>query len=162
MTIEPRVPPAVGGAVTYRGPVRLGYRPRVDGQPDAGEVVWAWVSFEEDASIGKDRPLVLIGWADGGRLAGLPMSSRDHAGDRGWLRIGPGPWDRDGRQSWARLDRVLAIAPDAVRREGAVMPRPVFDRLVDALTRMPGSQVFIQTAPRRGFLGRLRSLLSRR
>ena len=40
---------------------RLGYSPKADGRPDPGEVVWAWVPYEEDPSQGKDRPVLVIG-----------------------------------------------------------------------------------------------------
>ena len=29
--------------------LRVAYNPRTDGKPDPGEVVWAWVPYEEDA-----------------------------------------------------------------------------------------------------------------
>ena len=47
------------------------YAPAPDGEPDPGEVVWAWVPYEEDASRGKDRPVLVIGTrvADGQLLA---------------------------------------------------------------------------------------------
>lgn len=32
------------------------YAPVANGRPDPGEVVWAWVPYEEDTSQGKDRP----------------------------------------------------------------------------------------------------------
>ena len=41
------------------------YEPVADGQPDPGEVVWAWVPYEEDPSQGKDRPVLLIGHTEG-------------------------------------------------------------------------------------------------
>ena len=37
------------------------YAPEANGQPDPGEVVWAWVPYEEDPSKGKDRPVLVIG-----------------------------------------------------------------------------------------------------
>src|SRR3954468_725955 len=40
---------------------RLGYAPKADGRPDPGEVVWAWVPYEEDPTQGKDRPVLVIG-----------------------------------------------------------------------------------------------------
>ena len=33
------------------------YEPDPDGQPDPGEVVWAWVAYEDDPARGKDRPV---------------------------------------------------------------------------------------------------------
>jgi hypothetical protein len=38
----------------FTGKAKLQYAPVGDGQPDPGEVVWAWVPFEEDHSQGKD------------------------------------------------------------------------------------------------------------
>ena len=46
------------------------------------------------------------------------------------MDIGSGPWDARGRDSEVRLDRVLRLDPHAVRREGAIMDRPTFDRVV--------------------------------
>ena len=63
----------------------------LDGRADPGEVVWTWVPFEEDASQGKDRPLLVVG-RDGSRLLGLMLSSQDyHRGDPAWLGLGAGP-----------------------------------------------------------------------
>lgn len=125
--------PDAGGATTYRGRYRIAYAPRNDDAPDPGEVVWSWVAFEEDDRIGKDRPIVVIGEAADGRLVALMLSSRDHAGEANWLPVGTGPWDAEGRPSWARIDRVLAVDVSAVRREGAALPRAVFDRLAASL-----------------------------
>ena len=36
------------------------YDPQADGEPDPGEVVWAWVAYEDDPSQGKDRPVLLL------------------------------------------------------------------------------------------------------
>lgn len=36
--------------------VDVTYAPHDDDQPDPGEVVWAWVPYEEDATQEKDRP----------------------------------------------------------------------------------------------------------
>lgn len=125
--------PERGGAHTYRGVVTWEYSPVMDGDPDPGEVVWTWVSFEEDAHLGKDRPIAILGRAEDGRLVGMMLSSRDHGGDQNWLAIGSGPWDRDGRPSWLRRDRLLAVPADAVRREGAVLPRATYDSVLAAM-----------------------------
>lgn len=137
-TAAPREP---GQARAYAGPVRVLYAPDRDGDPDPGEVVWTWVPYEEDPAQGKDRPVVVVGRVlDGplGSLAVVPLSSKDHDGDPGWLELGSGPWDREGRVSSARLDRVLAVAPAAVRREGAVLDRARFDLLAGELRRRYG------------------------
>ena len=102
---------------------------------DPGEVVWAWVPYEEDASQGKDRPVLVIAM-DGDDLLGLMLTSQDHDtrpdDGRVWLDIGTGAWDRQGRPSEVRLDRVLRLAPSAVRREGAALDRTRFDAVVEA------------------------------
>jgi hypothetical protein len=54
---------------------RVVYAPDPDGAADPGEIVWAWVPFEEDARQGKDRPLLVVGRA-GGELLGLMLSSQ--------------------------------------------------------------------------------------
>ncbi len=118
------------------------YAPRADGRADPGEIVWAWVPFEEDASQGKDRPVLLLGRRDGDWLA-LMLTSKDHDRDaaqeagrgRHWMDVGTGGWDRQRRPSEVRLDRLLVLAPDAVRREGAALDRRTFDQVVAAAGR---------------------------
>ena len=56
--------PERGGAYSYRGRVTLAYAQESDGEPDPGEVVWAWVPYEEDPRQGKDRPVAVLGMAD--------------------------------------------------------------------------------------------------
>ncbi|MCK0117500.1 PemK-like, MazF-like toxin of type II toxin-antitoxin system [Isoptericola sp. CG 20/1183] len=143
-TRTPGAPPP--RATTYPGDfvgtVRTRYSPRPDGAPDPGEIVWTWVPFEEDATRGKDRPVLLVG-RDGPWLLGLQLTSRDHDLDaerearygRYWMDIGSGPWDRQGRASEVRLDRVIRVDPGAVRREGAVLERRAFDRVAEAMAR---------------------------
>ncbi len=126
--------PGRGGAYDYDGPIAWEYRPELDDEPDPGEIVWAWVAFEDDPSIGKDRPTAIVGRADDGRLVALMLSSRNHDGERGWIPIGSGPWDREGRDSWLRGDRVLAVHASAVRREGAIMPRSTYESVRAALS----------------------------
>ena len=114
------------------------YSPKPDGDPDPGEVVWAWVPYEEDPRQGKDRPVLLIG-RNGSLLLGLMMTSRDRnnsrASDPRYLDVGTGPWDSKGRPSEVKLDRVLQLQPGSVRREGAVMDRGVFQRVAAALAK---------------------------
>lgn len=111
----------------------LAYAPQPDGQADPGEVVWTWVEYEEDAARGKDRPVLVVG-RDGRTLLGLMLSSQaEREGQRGWLALGPGSWDRERRPSWVRLDRVLEVDEDGIRREGAVLPRDRFDLVADRL-----------------------------
>ena len=112
---------------------RVVYAPDLDGAADPGEVVWAWVPFEEDARRGKDRPLLVVGRA-GGELLGLMLSSQHKRdGEPGWVAVGSGAWDREGRESFVRLDRVLEVAENGIRREGAVLPRDRFERVAEEL-----------------------------
>jgi PemK-like, MazF-like toxin of type II toxin-antitoxin system len=115
------------------------YAPDLDGRPDPGEVVWGWVPYEDDASRGKDRPVLVIG-RDGTELLGLQLTSKDHDRDaedearygRYWMDVGSGDWDRERRPSEVRLDRLLRMTESQVRREGAVFDRAMFDRVVAA------------------------------
>ncbi|MFD6753068.1 type II toxin-antitoxin system PemK/MazF family toxin [Micromonospora gifhornensis] len=111
---------------------QLSYAPEPDGHADPGEIVWTWVSYEDDPRQGKDRPVLVVG-RHSRTLFGLMLSSRDRDGERHWLALGPGEWDRDKRPSWVRLDRVLTMREDGIRREGAVLDRPRFDRVSAAL-----------------------------
>jgi PemK-like, MazF-like toxin of type II toxin-antitoxin system len=131
-----------------RGPApgdEIGYHPRADGRPDPGEVVWAWVPFDEGDGRGKDRPVLVIG-RRGGDLLALPLSSKDHDRDaadearfgRYWTDIGTGPWDARGRRSEVRLDRLLVLAPPGVRREGAALDRERFERVLAEARRTQG------------------------
>ena len=115
------------------------YEPNPDGQPDPGEVVWAWVAYEDDPSRGKDRPVLLVG-RDGDDLLGLQLTSKDHDRDaedearygRHWMDVGGGDWDRGHRASEVRLDRLLRLPASEVRREGSALGREMFDAVVAA------------------------------
>lgn len=123
--------PRQGGAYAYTGRVTPDYAPEQDRDPDPGEIVWAWVPYEEDPAVGKDRPLVVIGRGEAPhQCVALMLSSRDHAGDGGWVSVGSGDWDRERRESWVRVDRPLGIDDGMVRREGAVLPRDRFMELL--------------------------------
>lgn len=129
----------VGGWQRAVGRPVTGYRPRADGLPDPGEVVWAWVAYEDDPTQGKDRPVLLLGH-QGEQLVGLMLSSKDHDLDaadearygRYWMDVGAGGWDRERRPSEVRLDRLLVLDPGSVRREGAALDRSVFDEVLAA------------------------------
>lgn len=112
---------------------QLTYAPERDGRADPGEVVWTWVAYEDDPRQGKDRPVLVVG-RQGGTVFGLMLSSqRDRDGQRHWLPLGTGSWDRDDRPSWVRLDRVLTMREDGIRREGAVLDQTRFDRVARVL-----------------------------
>ena len=128
-----------------RAPVEVAYGPRQDGLPEPGEVVWAWVPYDEGDGRGKDRPVLVIG-RRAGELVGLMLSSQDHDRDaaderrhgRVWTDIGSGAWDARRRPSEVRLDRLLVLDPAGVRREGAALDRTRFDRVVAQARRVQG------------------------
>jgi hypothetical protein len=106
---------------------KLVYAPDLDGRADPGEIVWTWVVYEDDPTRGKDRPVLVVG-RDRSVLLGLMMSSQErHDADRDWVGVGAGDWDYEGRASWVRLDRVLDVPEEGIRREGAVLEREIFD-----------------------------------
>lgn len=125
----------------YRDMINFEYSPSLDGDADPGEIVWTWVPFEEDHSQGKDRPVILVG-RDGEYLLALMMTSKDHNNrehaDSNYLDIGSGPWDPQGRASEVKLNRVIRVRPDAMRREGAIMPEDTFRLIERAWTRRNG------------------------
>ena len=116
------------------------YTPVMDGDADPGEVVWTWVPYQEDSSVGKDRPAVVIG-AQGEGVYLLQLTSKDHTRDaaqeaaagRYWFDIGSGAWDPKGRPSEVRLDRALWVKATDVRREGSILPEVTWRRIIDAL-----------------------------
>lgn len=110
-----------------------------DGRADPGEVVWAWVPFQEDPTRGKDRPVVVVAVA-GDEVLALPMTSKDHDRDasqetregRFWMDVGTGAWDRQGRPSEVRLDRVVRLRQADVRREGDRLDPGLFEAVCKA------------------------------
>ena len=118
------------------------YAPEIDGEPDPGEVVWGWVPYEDDPAQGKDRPVLLIG-RRGELWLGLMLTSKDHDRDaedearygRHWMDVGTGGWDREGRPSEVRLDRLLELDEAALRREGAALDKTLFDAVVAEAAR---------------------------
>ena len=119
------------------------YAPEADGQPDPGEVVWGWVAYEDDPSQGKDRPVLLLAQGTGdtaGQWLGLMLTSKDHDRDmedeahwgRYWMDVGSGGWDREGRPSEVRLDRLLVLDEADIRREGAALDQGIFEQVVAA------------------------------
>lgn len=116
------------------------YAPHADGDPDPGEVVWTWVPYEDDPAVGKDRPALVLAHLDGDAII-VQLTSKDHDRDkqdearwgRYWFEIGTGDWDAKGRVSEVRIDRLLRVAPHAMRREGGVLRRDIFDQVVEAV-----------------------------
>ncbi|WP_370644567.1 type II toxin-antitoxin system PemK/MazF family toxin [Actinoplanes sp. L3-i22] len=114
---------------------KIDYAPNLDGDADPGEIVWTWVPYEDDPNQGKDRPVLVVG-RDDRTLLGLMLSSQsERDGQRNWMALGAGDWDNTQRPSWLRLDRVLEVHEDGIRREGAILDRGRFDRVAAELQR---------------------------
>ena len=141
----------VSGALADRSgapPLDLDHSPKDDDAADPGEIVWAWVPYEEDITRGKDRPVLVIAREDHQGeevLIALMLTSRDrgadvHVGERGgtWVDIGSGDWDSRGRASEVRADRLLRLRPGAVRREGAVLDRDRFETVARTVREVHG------------------------
>lgn len=138
-------PPALDAAGypgDFTGVPTLSYDPQDDSDADPGEVVWTWVPYEEDHSQGKDRPVLVIG-NDGPWLLALPMTSKDHDRDarqeasagRYWCDIGNGPWDREGRPSEVRVNRILRVDPVGIRRIAARLDHDRFEAVARQVLR---------------------------
>ena len=131
--IEAGRPVTKTGVPTAQRARKISYAPDLDGKADPGEIVWTWVVYEDDPSQGKDRPVLVVG-RDRNTLLGLMLSSQDrHKTDRDWIGIGTGSWDYEGRASWVRLDRVLDVPEEGIRREGAILERVVFEKVAARL-----------------------------
>ncbi|OSC24945.1 growth inhibitor PemK [Mycobacterium vulneris] len=126
-------PVTSGSLPTAHRARKLVYAPSLDGRADPGEIVWTWVVYEDDPTRGKDRPVLVVG-RERSVLLGLMVSSQErHAADHDWIGIGSGPWDYEGRPSWVRLDRVLDVPEEGIRREGAILDREIFDAVAARL-----------------------------
>lgn len=135
------LPPKAAYPGDYSGRTSVRYAPQPDGDPDPGEVVWAWVPYEEDHGKGKDRPVLLVGH-NGPFLLGLMLTSKDRvpagSSSADYVDRGAGGWDRQGRPSEVRLDRILQIRPDSIRREGAALDKARFEKVASGLRRRHG------------------------
>ena len=115
------------------------YAPEQDGEPDPGEVVWAWVPYEDDPGRGKDRPVLVLA-VTGSEVLALQLTSIDHDRDaaqeagegRYWMDVGSGAWDSQRRPSEVRLNRLLRLDPAVVRREGAALDPTTYAAVVAA------------------------------
>ena len=56
-----------------------------------------------------------------------------HALDDAWLEIGSGEWDESGCDCWVRLDRLLEVSEEQVRRQGTLFPERRFERIANRL-----------------------------
>ncbi len=124
------------GDPSRTGGIAVSYAPERDGDADPGEVVWAWVPYEDDPSQGKDRPVLVLGW-DGPQLAAVQLSSKDHSDRRDaddWVPVGTGGWDPQARPSWADAARLLRLDPGSVRREGSALDEGRFRAVLHRVT----------------------------
>jgi hypothetical protein len=120
------------------GGIAVSCAPKRDGKADPGEVVWTWVPFEDDPSQGKDRPVLVLGRV-GRKLAAVQLSSKDHSDRRDageWVEVGRGAWDPQGRVSYVDASRLLHVEPGAVRREGASLAEPAFERVLQRVAQL--------------------------
>ena len=117
--------------------VRLDYAPHPDGDPDPGEVVWTWVPYVENDGRGKDRPVLIIGRLDAETVVGCYLSTKEH---HGFIPLGTGGWDPQGRESYLSPERLLRVTHDGMRREGVQIDRMRFDRAVSGVLAYHGPQ----------------------
>lgn len=133
--------------VARRGLPEFSYQPVADNDADPGEVVWTWISYEEDPTQGKDRPVVVLA-RNGSDVVVAQLTSKNHDIDREqeahwgryWLAIGSGEWDPQGRVSSVRLDRMLLVSQRDVRREGASLDRATYNKVVTAIAKHWGKR----------------------
>jgi len=118
--------------------LRIGYAPDRDGAPDAGEIVWTWVPYEEGDGRGKDRPVLVVGRQSADRVYAVRMTSKAHDRDRDYLSIGSGSWDSQRRESWVDVEQLYSVHETGLRREAAVLERPRYDRVAAALAARYG------------------------
>lgn len=125
------------------------YDPAQDGDADPGEVVWTWVPYEDDPTQGKDRPVLVLARI-GDAVVFAQMTSRDHVEQgagvgredhlgRQWIEMGSGDWDRQGRPSEARVDRLLVAHKNSIRREGGKLDKTRFTQIARAIGSIHGS-----------------------
>ncbi len=118
--------------------LRISYAPDRDGAPDAGEIIWTWVPYEENDGRGKDRPVLVIGRESADRVYAVRMTSKAHDGERDYLSIGSGEWDSQGRESWVDIELLYSVHESGLRREAAVLDRSRYGRVASALARRYG------------------------
>lgn len=117
------------------------YAPEMDGDPDAGEVIWTWVPYEEADGRGKDRPVLVIGRQDSNRVYAVRLTSKAHDRDRDFLPIGAGPWDSKGRPSWVDIDQLYLVHTRGMRREASALDLDRFTVVARALQKRYGWKV---------------------
>lgn len=114
------------------------YVPDMDGQADAGEVVWANIRPKK-GMIPELRAVLVVG-RNHHRLLTLLISSRDDYGNQAnWIPVGTGPWSSDAdRDSWVRMDKVLEVPETLIQRRGIPLPARRFERVANELRQVYG------------------------
>lgn len=129
------VDPPAAGALT------ITYAPQHDDAPDAGEVVWTWIPYEERDGRGKDRPVLVVAQGADDGVYVVRLTSKSHDGDRDFLSIGSGAWDSQGRGSWVDVEQLYLVYPGGMRREAAALDRTRFAAVAAALRSRYGWRV---------------------
>jgi len=138
---------------------RVVYAPKLDGRADPGEIVWTWVTYEEDATQGKDRPVLVVG-RDSTTLLGLMLSSNpERQSDPDWVEpVGFGwtecsmyPNRGSGARERSWNERCSTRSPPGCATSSAgadsacadsavVVARPTEDSAVDECTQRAADQ----------------------
>jgi hypothetical protein len=121
-----------------RGRLQITYAPQRDGDPDAGEIVWTWVPYDENDGRGKDRPVLVIARHTQDRVYAVRLTSKAHEGDRDFLALGTGEWDPQRRPSWVDIEQLYSVHRDGMRREASALDPGRFGRVARELHRRYG------------------------
>ncbi|AWB82439.1 hypothetical protein C3B44_08835 [Corynebacterium yudongzhengii] len=110
------------------------YGPDIDGPADAGEIVWLRVPENGPNQPPVERAILVVGRSMNQELLGLLISpAPEHADEENWFPIGSGQWQPTGEPCWLRLDRIIQVPENWVRRQGALFPERRFERLARVL-----------------------------
>ncbi|MGP3536662.1 type II toxin-antitoxin system PemK/MazF family toxin [Microbacterium sp. RD1] len=126
----PLTPPGRRGLV-------LAYAPDVDGAPDAGEIVWTWVPYEERDGRGKDRPVLVIGRQSADRVYAVRLTSTPQDSPD-FVALGAGEWDARGRDSWVDIGHLYSVHERGLRREASALDADRFGLVARALNKRYG------------------------
>jgi hypothetical protein len=116
----------------------IAYAPDRDGAPDAGEIVWTWVPYEENDGRGKDRPVLVIARQNADRVYAVRLTSSSHEGERDFIGVGAGDWDAQGRPSWVDVGQLYSLHERGLRREASALDRSAFAKVAKELSHRYG------------------------
>ncbi len=108
------------------------YAPDMDGQADPGEVVWLDIRARRGGGVQR-RAVLIIGRNHHTLLTLLISANPEHEEHDNWIRIGSGPWDGAGHDSWVRMDKILEVPESQITRRGVAMPERRYDRITAIL-----------------------------